>query len=186
MAALKYLSMLLFVCILSRSAAEQAELPGRSFSKFKYVCNSGFSQQACHQDLQALRGIVSHYQAEGLGEWTWIIVKSQDWKAILLLRGLDPDSPSFTILEKRQTFLEEALFSAIPARQAELVRRWAIPYDLLAELAVSHELGHALCNATREDIADAAGISLRNTGNVVCGKSKPRTTIIAVQQATAH
>ena len=45
-----------------------------------------------------------------LGEWTWVLVQSRDWKPILRRVGRDPDSPAFTILDKRQTFLEEALF----------------------------------------------------------------------------
>jgi hypothetical protein len=45
-----------------------------------------------------------------LGDWTWILVQSRDWKPILRRVGRDPDSPALTILEKRQTFLEEALF----------------------------------------------------------------------------
>ena len=78
-----------------------------------------------------------------LGDWTWILVRSQDWKPILRRVGRDPDSPAFTILEKRQTFLEEALFNAVPERSRTLLEKWRMPLDQLLMFAVAHELGHA-------------------------------------------
>ena len=65
----------------------------------------------------------------GLGAWEWILVRTTDWKPILRGVGLDPDSPGFTILEKRQTFLEEALFTGDPERSRTFLEKWRIPLD---------------------------------------------------------
>jgi hypothetical protein len=78
------------------------------------------------------------------------LVRSDDWKPILRRVRRDPDSPAFTILEARQTFLEEALFHPTPGRDRTLLEKWRVPlHDLLA-FAVAHELGHALCQVRDE------------------------------------
>jgi hypothetical protein len=45
-----------------------------------------------------------------------ILVRSENWKAIVVTRGLDPDSPAFTFYPKRETFIEEALVTQVPVR----------------------------------------------------------------------
>jgi hypothetical protein len=65
-------------------------------------------------------------------------------------------------LELRETFLEEALFVHHPERTAELMKEWQRSIPQLLELAVSHELGHALCEETNEAAADRFGEELRN------------------------
>ena len=80
----------------------------------------------------------------------------------------DPDSPAFTILEKRQTFLEEALFNPRPDRARTLLAKWRRPLDELMPFAVAHELGHALCKDVDEKRADEYGAQLRDSGTVRC------------------
>src|SRR5215510_9772671 len=94
-----------------------------------------------------------------LGEWTWILVRSDDWSPILRRVGRDPDSPAFTIPGRRQTFLEEALFRHSPGRSRILMEKLGVPLDQFLALAVSHELGHALCHETSEAQA-SAGVTL--------------------------
>jgi hypothetical protein len=109
-----------------------------------------------------------------LGDWAWILVGSEDWKPILRRVGRDPNSPAFTILEKRQTFLEEALFNAAPPRSRELFEEWRMPLDKLRIFAVAHELGHALCHETDEARAKAYAEQLRSTGKATCLGSSGR------------
>ena len=79
--------------------------------------------------LKQLGGVLAGIDLAPLGDWTWILVRSQDWKPILRGVGRDPDSPAFTILERRQTFLEEALFNAGPERSRTLLEKYRIPLD---------------------------------------------------------
>jgi hypothetical protein len=122
----------------------------------------------CIRQLSALREALKPYHPERLGAWTWVLVKSADWKGILLSRGLNADSPAFTVLEKRQTFLEEALFARVPNRSAELLRFWSVPLDKMLDLAITHELGHAVCNMQDEHLADSFGRQLREGRNPEC------------------
>jgi len=120
----------------------------------RYVCNTGFTKKQCEEGMSVLRKAIGNYPVAELGEWTWILVRSQDWKDILLVRGLDPDSPAFTYHEKRQTFIEEALVMPAPIRARELLLTWHMKMSDLLDLAVRHELGHALCKEANEQNAD--------------------------------
>jgi len=134
----------------------------------KFACNTGYSVPECIRQLSALREALKPYHPERLGAWTWVLVKSADWKAILLSRALNADSPAFTVLEKRQTFLEEALFVRVPNRSAELLRFWSVPLDKMLDFAITHELGHAACNMQDEHFADSFGRQLREGQNPEC------------------
>ena len=148
---------------LSATAAYADTIP-----KQRFVCNTGYAVPECVGQLDTLREALKPYRPERLGEWTWVLVKSADWKVILLSRGLNPDSPAFTVLKKHQTFLEEALFVRVPNRSAELLRFWSVPLNRMLDLAISHELGHAVCNLQDEHIADSFGGQLRAGRNPEC------------------
>lgn len=121
------------------------------------VCNTGYSLQQCRLQLTVLKRVLDRYSADRLGDWTWVLVRSDDWKRVKAGIGLDPGSPAFTALVRRQTFIEEALVSPVPGRSAELIQHWSTSIDDLLTLAVTHELGHALCRETGGHQADAYG-----------------------------
>jgi hypothetical protein len=133
-----------------------------------YVCNVGYSIQQCHEQMSVLRPLLAKYSADRLGDWTWVLVKSGDWKALQQLHGMDPNSPAFTFLGRRQTFFDEAMFAPVLGGNAELIREWSRSVDQLLDLAVTHELGHALCHERDERKADAYGQLLREGQTVIC------------------
>lgn len=100
--------------------------PYRSSPTQQFVCNTGYSQKLCHEEMVVLRKALANYPVAQLGNWTWILVRSEDWKAIVRPRGLDPDSPAFTFYPKRETFIEEALVTQIPVRGGELLLKWSM------------------------------------------------------------
>ena len=116
-----------------------------------------------------LRKALANYPVAQLGNWTWILVRSENWKAILLPRGLDPDSPAFTFYPKRETFIEEALVTQVPVRDGELLLKWSMDRMGLLDLAIRHELGHALCNDANERNADRVARLLEQRKPVSCG-----------------
>lgn len=126
-----------------------------------FVCNTGYTKEHCEQQMRALSAVLDRYPARALGEWTWVLVRSEDWKGIKHRIGGEPDSPAFSSLAQRETFFEEALVVPVPARSAELIKHWSSSIDQLLELAVTHELGHALCHEENEYKADAYGQLLR-------------------------
>jgi hypothetical protein len=128
----------------------------------------GYSAQECHEQTSVLRPLLDKYGSGRLGDWTWVLVKSEDWKTLRHTHGMDPNSPAFSALNQRETFFEEALVSPVTARRAELIRHWSLGMDDLLKLAVTHELGHALCNERNEKKADAYGEQLRQGEPVGC------------------
>jgi hypothetical protein len=145
------------VAEIARPDTERAILSSQEFH-----CHTGYSLAQCQKDILELKKVLAHYPTEGLGHWTWVLVRSQDWKPISEMLRLNPDSPAFSALEPRETFLEEALFTHDPVRTAELMEEWQKSMPKLLELAVTHELGHALCEESNEAAADHFGEELRN------------------------
>jgi len=148
--------------------ARPSALPQEVSPLQRFVCNTGYTQEKCHEDMAVLRRTLAKYPLVQLGDWTWILVRSEDWKVIVTPRGLDPDSPTFTYYAKRQTFVEEALVADLPDRRKELEARWHTRIEKLLYLAVSHELGHALCNDRSEERANRAAKMLREGNSPSC------------------
>jgi hypothetical protein len=157
-AGLHVAAQVLVVILLSQTVTK-AGPPVRGLPQY-FVCNTGYSLSKCQADVAVLRKILSKYPAAELGEWTWVLVRSADWKYVVMPQGIDPDSPAFTYLPKRETFIEEALVATVPQRMGELIWRWGMSTDDLLDLAVAHELGHALCNEASEVKANRAARSL--------------------------
>ena len=165
----------IFGLILAAEPSAQSEPTDRA-AQMRFVCNTGYALDSCRTHLAALHRVLSRLEVAVLGEWTWVLVRSERWRPILRTVGRDPDSPAFTILEKRQTFLEEALFETIPGRSATLLGKFRMPLDRLLEHAVLHELGHAICAERDERRAHDNADQLRRQGAVTCGtgtKSRP-------------
>jgi hypothetical protein len=134
----------------------------------RFLCNTGYSIQTCNQQVAVLRRVLDRYRLAQSSDWTWVLVRSEDWKRILSERGM-ADSPAFTFLEKRETFIEEALLAEVDQRRrVELLRKWQLPADQLLELAVTHELGHAFCSERDEAKADHFGQALRDNKPALC------------------
>ena len=79
------------------------------------------------------------------------------------------------VIDRRTTVFESALFSSSAVEKAELIRKFGFAGDLL-DLAVTHELGHAICKDRDERRADDFGRDLRSGHTATCypnRKNKP-------------
>jgi len=65
-------------------------------------------------------------------------------------------------------FLEEALVTEVPGRQGALLILWGMGRDNLLDFAISHELGHALCNEKDEGKAKRVAGMLREEKPASC------------------
>jgi hypothetical protein len=136
--------------------------------EFRFACHTGYTQAECDAQVKQLRRVLATFELTPLDEWTWILVKSEDWAPILRRVGRDPDSPAFTLLENRQTFLDAALFDRRPDRARTLLDKWRLPLDEILPFAVTHELGHALCRERDEQRTNRYAADLRATGRTEC------------------
>ena len=96
---------------------------------------------------------------------------SEDWQSLVLKLHVDPRTPAFTAVKARESFLEGALFSPRPARTDELLKNFGVTGNQLLTIAVSHELGHAICNGEDEKIAKRVSDQLRSGAKIDCTNS---------------
>ena len=144
-----------------------------------FVCVSPYTIPQCEEQVAVLRPILHRYNAETLGKWTWVLVRSEDWKRILGQLHLNINSPAFSNLQMRQTFFEDVLVVPKPQRLIELLDIWHIPFDQFLEVAITHELGHAFCNESDERKADNAGQQLRKGNMNPCAIRQGKTRTVA-------
>jgi hypothetical protein len=168
------ISMLLLSAVFLGQQKDVQWSPSHKFVQ-SFVCNTGYKIQDCHEHLNALRSLLAAYPTEQLGTWTWVLVKTDDWKSIVQQMRGNTNSPAFSVLEKRETFLEAALFGADRTRRVELLRAWAVPLDKFLNVAVTHELGHAICNDLDEARADTFGRALREKKIAECANKRAST-----------
>src|SRR5262249_12969137 len=127
-----------------------------------------YTAQQCAVDTAELRKVLSKYPADALGQWTWVLVRTEDWKRILLDRGLDANGPAFSYLTNHQTFFDGALVKKVSSRGFALRALWHMPIEDLLDLAIRHELAHALCNERDEAKADRVARLLQTGQAATC------------------
>ena len=148
----------LAVCSLHAGVAKaQVKYPVQHFA-----CDSGYTQQQCGISMQVVKNALARYPVRALGDWTWVLVRPEDWKRFLLDRGFDPNPPAFSYLPKRETFLDGSLVVKVSIRGFELREQWHMPIEDLLDLAIRHEIAHALCNDRDEIKAGLAASALKN------------------------
>lgn len=153
------------------SAAERTPEQSQIFE-----CVGNISTEQCSQEMQRLRVLLKEYGASRLGQWKWVLVSSQAWQMWLKTRGVSPDIPASTSIEQRVTFLDDVLIAGSPARLSQLMDAWHLGRDELLDLAVRHELGHAVCQAESEIIADQTAHVLDRRKSPECkGSEKLRS-----------
>lgn len=134
----------------------------------RFFCGNHYDQKDCQQHALSLRRVLAHYPVEQLGSWSFVLVPSADW-TYLMTDAKSPGSPAFTEPNRRTTVFEEVLFSSRPStRVAELLLMFGVPMGHLLELAVSHELGHALCHDKNEERTKTYEHNLRSGQAPVC------------------
>lgn len=136
--------------------------------KQHFACNVGFTPGECQVAATVLRKALARYPVDALGEWTWVLVRTEDWKQLLTERGFDSNNSAFSYLPKRETFLDAALVVRGSIRGVQLSAIWHMPMEDLLDLAIRHELAHALCNVRDETKADLAAIALKNGTPLSC------------------
>jgi hypothetical protein len=137
----------------------------------QFFCTHNYDSQACMKDSVALRHALAPYSLERLGTWSFLLVPADDWRT--LVRGLrqNPVSPAFSIIDQHITVLESSLFTATPIRDKSLLRTFGMIGGALLDLAVTHELGHAICQDRDQRRADEYGRELRQTKTVDCSNT---------------
>jgi len=146
-----------------------------------FFCGNGYDKDECLKDIAALRKAIAPYPLQLLGDWSYYLVMAGDWKPLVRSYGGDSVSPAFTLLLGRATVLDRSLFSPTALHTKELETWSGLPIgEPLIDLAVTHEMGHGICQEKNERKADDYGKELRDgkipgcvTKSVTAGLTKP-------------
>jgi hypothetical protein len=152
----------------------------------QFFCHTGYDPQQCQQHIAQLKAVLLQYPPASPKRWTWVIVRSEDWQPLLQNLHLPRQSPAFTALNLRETFLEDALFFPRPGRTDELVTLLKTPAAQLLSLAVSHELGHAICHNGNEAAANRVSEQLRSGKHPDCFVPVNRKPLDPIDEMVLH
>jgi len=141
----------------------QAQAPTQHFA-----CNVGYTPRDCQGATKVLSKALARYPVDELGKWTWVLVRPEDLKQILSMRGFDTNHPAFSYLPKRVTFVDGSLVAGPSIRGTELSGTWRMRVEDLLDLAIRHELAHALCNDTDELKAERGANALKTGAPLSC------------------
>ena len=157
-------------------------------NNIQFLCSQKYDKTECMKDATALRKAMSPYPLQLLGPWSFVLVPADDWKALVRSQGGDPVSPAFSMLDQRATLLDSSLFSPSASRNKELMQRFSLMGAPLVELALTHEMGHGICQEKDERRADNYGIDLRDGKIPDCSKTsawKATAGVVGVSSAVA-
>jgi hypothetical protein len=137
----------------------------------QFLCSQNYDRAECVKDATTLRQAMATYPLQLLGAWSFVLVPADDWKALVRGQGGDPVSPAFSMLDQRMTLLDSSLFVATASRNKELLVRFGVIGPALVDLAVTHEMGHGICQEKNERRADDYGRQLREGKTPECSKT---------------
>jgi hypothetical protein len=128
----------------------------------RFFCSQGYDREECLRDTTALRKALAPYPLQLLGEWSFYLVLAPDWKPLALSHGGPAVSPAFSLLLGRATVMDRSLFSGAADRNVELEKWSGMPVGpTFVDFAITHELGHAICQEKNERLANEYGKELR-------------------------
>jgi len=144
---------------------------GATPNTIQFLCSQKYDKTECVKDATALRKAIAPYPLQLLGAWSFVLVPADDWKALVRSQGGDPVSPAFSMLDQRATLLDSSLFSPSASRNKELMQRFSLMGAPLVELALTHEMGHGICQEKDERSADNYGKDMRDGKVPDCSKT---------------
>jgi hypothetical protein len=161
---------------------------GTTPNSTQFLCSQKYDKAECVKDATSLRQAMTAYPVQLLGEWSFVLVPADDWKALVRSQGGDPVSPAFSVLEQRATLLDSSLFVGSAIRNKELLERFRVIGPPLVDLAITHEMGHGICQEKDERRADDFGKDLRDGKTPDCSKTrgwKPSNGAVSVSSVAA-
>jgi predicted aspartyl protease len=171
-----YLGVAVFFVTALPSQAEITGEPQRSPLARHFVCDKGYTLKQCDEELMVLKKALAKYPIPDLGEWTWVLVRSEYWKLSLTTQTLNPGIPALTDAAAKATFFDDALVTGASGRMSELMALWHMGRESLLDFAIRHELGHAFCNNANEMDAERVARLLEQKKPITC-KAKVKASV---------
>jgi hypothetical protein len=151
---------------------------GPTPSTIHFYCSKDYDRGQCTRDVVELQQLLCQFPLIQLGEWSIVLATRQETRHLQHPNGDLTETPALTYLKHRTSIFEGDLFTADPQRTAELLQMYGRNSIDLRLWAVSHELGHALCQESDERRAEDYGRQLRNGVALHCGASRQMQTAV--------
>jgi hypothetical protein len=145
---------------------------GRTPLTIHFYCSKDYDRGQCARDIGKLQELLSQFPVIRLGEWSFVLATRSETRHLEYPNGDSAETPALTFLKHRTSIFEGDLFTADPQRTSELLRAYRLSAIDLRLWAVSHELGHALCQESDERRAEEYGRQLRSGTTLQCGESR--------------
>ena len=147
----------------------------------QFFCTQGYDRVKCEGDIRVLRQRLASYPVERLGPWSFAIASSWEMQSVVHDLGGDLNSPGLTVLDRRTTVFDEAIFNTATPRRSQILEWLHFVRDSeLLEFVLTHELGHAICRDPDEARAADNGEKLRRRTFGYCKTNKRKSyTLVA-------
>ena len=154
---------------------------GQTPIAIQFLCSQSYDRAECVKDATALRQAMSSYPTRLLGTWSFVLVPADDWKNLVRSLGGDPVSPAFSLIDQHTTVMDQSLFSGSANRTKDFLRVYRLSGQPLLDLAVTHEMGHGICQEKDERRADDYGKELREGKTPDCSKTPGHKQLTVAQ-----
>ncbi len=181
----------ILIVVLCAACAAQAQNPkffrvslvsdGSTPNSIHFFCSQGYDKNACLKDATALRKALAPYPLQLLADWSYYLVMADQWKSLVVSQGGVTCSPAFSLLLGRSTVLDRSLFSPTADRTLEMEKCFGPGGATLVNLAITHEMGHAICQEKDERRADDYGRELREGKIPDCSKTPGHRPVTVAQ-----
>ena len=154
---------------------ELSDRPVSLSHAISFSCTTDYDPSQCLTSVALLARVLERYPTEKMGQWTFVLAGSARWKQTIKELGGDTESPAFSELDARVTVFKEELFETVDSRQAMVARRFGLPPGSILDYAVTHEMGHAICGESQENLANKYGSDLRRGISPMCPTYRKRS-----------
>ena len=154
---------------------------GQTPNTIQFLCSQTYDRAECVKDATALRQAMSSYPTQLLGTWSFVLVPADDWKNLVRSLGGDPVSPAFSLIDQQTTVMDQSLFSGSANRTKDFLRVYRLSGQPLLDLAVTHEMGHGICQEKDERRADDYGKELRDGKVPDCSRTPGHKAVVVAQ-----
>lgn len=185
------MKILVLIAVLFAACVAQTQNPDPSLPRrltpttVRFLCTPGYVKDECLKDVAELRKALAAYPLQLLGEWSFYLVSEQDWIPLARRYGGNMCSVAFTMLKERATVLDRRLISPSVLRTMEMQRCSGTTGPMLLELAITHELGHGICQEKNERKANDYGRELRAGKTPSCVNTPGQSPAVGTQGVVA-
>jgi hypothetical protein len=145
---------------------------GSTPNTVQFLCSQKYERTVCMKDASALRQAMARYPTQLLEQWSFSLVPADDRKALVRSQERRPGQSGVLDAGSAVDVAGCEIVCWKSHRNKELLQRFNLMGATLVDLAITHEMGHGICQEKDEHRADDYGRELRSGKIPDCSKSQ--------------